>query len=68
MRYYRRLCTYQYFPLELCTYQYFPLEGERRDTYGVLDNFEMLGSNSPPVGKYVVSKILWMGNQICYII
>ena len=27
-----------------------------------------LGSNSPPMGKYVVSKIPWVGRQIYYII
>ena len=52
----------------LCTHHCFPPEGERWDTYRKLDNFEKLRSTSPPLGQYVVSKILWMGHQISYII
>ena len=42
------------------------LEEERQDPHGELDNCEKLGSNSPPIGKYDVSKIPWTGRQICY--
>ena len=35
----------------------FSPEGERWDCHGELDNFEKLGSNSPHLGKYVVSEI-----------
>ena len=35
---------------------------------GELDNFEKSLTNSPPIGKNFVSKIPWMGHQICYII
>ena len=35
---------------------------------GELDNFEKSLTNSPPIGKNLVSKIPWMGHQICYII
>ena len=33
-----------------------------------LDNFEKSLTNSPTIGKNFVSKIPWMGHQICYII
>ena len=45
----------------LCTYQYF-LPEEGWDSHG--DNFEKLGSYSPSMGKYVVSKIPWAGHQL----
>ena len=40
----------------LSTYQCFPSEGERSDSHGELDNFEILGTFSPPMGKY---DVLW---------
>ena len=35
---------------------------------GELDNFEKSLTYSPPIGKNFVSKIPWMGCEICYII
>ena len=46
----------------------FPPEGEQRNSHGELDNFEKLGSNSTPMGKYVMSKIPWSGHLISYTI
>ena len=46
----------------------FPPEGERRDTLWELDDFEKSMSNSSPIDKNLVSKIPWVGHQICYII
>ena len=46
----------------------FSQERGRRDFHGELDNFEKLGSNSEPMGKYVVTKIPWAGYDICCII
>ena len=42
--------------------------GGWRDSQGELDNLEKSLTNSPPIGKNFVSKIPWMGHQICYII
>lgn len=61
------LLPYYQISFHLCTYQHFPQErvwGSERFPRGIR-KFVNLVSNSPPIGKNLVSKIPWMGHEIC---